>query len=142
MASCIRLFDRLSDLDVFGHQQMDPIGRIPKNDVRQPELFEDVLLLETLVIIAAMKRSQRWNRRRHVPPSNYFRGSKKPCNQTWLQGLNVLVVLIARLEPHIARRSDYADGRGPLETRMVIVAPAAALDGVWPTTFPVATLSS
>ena len=39
-------------------------------------------------------------------------------------------------------RRAYADGRGPLETRMVIVAPAAALDGVWPTTFPVATLSS
>ena len=114
---------------------MSPIGRIPKNDARKPELFEDVLLLETLVILAAMKRSQRWNRRQHVLASNYFRGSKKPCNRIRLQGLNVLV-------EHTARRSDYADGRGPLETRMVIVAPAAALDGVWPITFPVATLSS
>ena len=81
----------------------------------------------------------------------------------WLQGLNVLVVLIAllgaacralcdarrtatlaalRRSRQRAVRADYADGRGPLETRMVIVAPAAALDGVWPTTFPVATLSS
>ena len=59
LASCIRLFDRLSDIDVFGHQQMDPIGRIPKNDASKPELFEDVLLLETVVIIAAIKRSQR-----------------------------------------------------------------------------------
>ena len=70
-----------------------------------------------------------------------------------MRSLNVLVELIARsnplavsrvarLEPHAARRSDYADGRGPLETRMVIVAPGAALDGVCPTTFPVATLSS
>ena len=66
---------------------------------------------------------------------NHFSYSKKPCNQTRLQGLNVLV-------KRIGRRSVYADGRGPLETRMVIVAPAAALEGVWPTTFPVATLSS
>jgi len=44
---------------VFGHQQMHPIGRIPKNDASKPELFEDVLLLETVVIIAAIKRSQR-----------------------------------------------------------------------------------
>ena len=76
----------------------------------------------------------------------------------WLQGLNVLVVLIALLGAACralcdarrtatfatARRTRraYADGRGPLETRMVIVAPGAALEGVWPTTFPVATLSS
>ena len=53
-----------------------------------------------------------------------------------------IVGRVLRLEPHIARRGVYADGRGPLETRMVIVAPAAALDGVWPITFPVATLSS
>ena len=59
LASCIRLFDRLSDLGVFGHYQINPIGRIPKNDASKPELFEDVLLLETLVIIAAMKNSQR-----------------------------------------------------------------------------------
>ena len=56
-ASCIRLFDRLSYIGVFGHQQMSPIGRILKNDASKTELFEDVLLLETLVIIAAMKRS-------------------------------------------------------------------------------------
>ena len=135
LASCIRLFDRLSAIDVFGHQQMSPIGHTLKNDASKPELFEDVLLLETLVIIAALKCSRRQFRRRHVPPSNDFCDSKKPCNRIRLQGLNVLV-------EHIARRSDYADGRGPLETRMVIVAPAAALEGVWPTTFPVATLSS
>ena len=58
-ASCIRLFDRLSDIGVFGHQQMHPIGRIPKNDASKPESFEDILLLETVVIIAAIKRSQR-----------------------------------------------------------------------------------
>ena len=75
----------------------------------------------------------------------------------WLQGLNVLVVLIALLGAACralcearctatlatrAVRAVYADGRGPLETRMVIVAPGAALDGVCPTTLPVATLSS
>jgi len=38
---------------------MDPIGRIPKNDASKTWSFEDVLLLETVVIIAAMKRSQR-----------------------------------------------------------------------------------
>ena len=85
--------------------------------------------------VAVLKCLLRRFRRRHVPLSNDFCGSKKPCNQTRLQGLNVLV-------EHIARRSDYADGRGPLETRMVIVAPGAALDGVCPTTLPVATLSS
>ena len=89
---------------------------------------------------------------------SHFSCSKKPCNRMWLQGLNVLVVLIALLgaacralcdarrtatfaTARRARRA-YADGRGPLETRMVIVAPGAALDGVCPTTLPVATLSS
>jgi len=38
---------------------MDPIGRIPKNDASKPWSFEDILLLETVVIIAAIKRSQR-----------------------------------------------------------------------------------
>ena len=151
---------------MFGHQQMDPIGRIPKNDASKPWSFEDVFIAgdtcdnRSNKTLAALKCLLRRFRRCHVPPSNDFCDSKKPCNQTRLQGLNVLVERIARsnplavrlelrivgrvsrLEPHTARRSDYADGRGPLETRMVIVAPAAALDGVWPTTFPVATLSS
>ena len=115
---------------------MDPIGRIPKNDASKPWSFEDVFIAgdtrdnRSNKTLAALKCLLRRFRRCHVPLSNYFRGSKKPCNQTRLQGLNVLVVLTVRLEPHIARRSDYADGRGPLETRMVIVAPAAALDGV------------
>ena len=87
---------------------MSPIDRILKNDASKSELFEDVLLLETLVILAAMKRSQRWNRRRHVLASNYFRGSKKPCNRMRLQGLNVLTVLIARLNPHALRRAGCA----------------------------------
>lgn len=138
---CIRLFDRLSDIGVFGHQQMDPIGRIPKNDASKPWSFEDVFIAgdtrdnRSNKTLAALKCLRRRFRRRHVPPSNDFCDSKKPCNRIRLQGLNVPV-------KRIARRSVYADGRGPLETRMVIVAPAAALDGVWPTTFPVATLSS
>ena len=120
---------------------MDPIGRIPKNDASKPWSFEDVFIAgdtrdnRSNKTLAALKCLLRRFRRRHVPLSNYFRGSKKPCNRIRLQGLNVPV-------KHIARRSVYADGRGPLETRMVIVAPAAALDGVWPITFPVATLSS
>ena len=120
---------------------MDPIGRIPKNDASKPWSFEDVFIAgdtrdnRSNKTLAALKCLLRRFRRCHVPPSNDFCDSKKPCNQTRLQGLNVLV-------EHIARRRAYADGRGPLETRMVIVAPAAALDGVWPTTFPVATLSS
>ena len=50
----------------------------------------------------------------------------------------------AHLELHAARVvcGAYADGRGPLETRMVTVAPGAALDGVCPTTLPEATESS
>ncbi len=43
-ASCIRLFDRLSDIGVFGHYQMSPIDRILKNDASKSELFEDVFV--------------------------------------------------------------------------------------------------
>ena len=98
-----------------------------------------------------------WQIIRHRCVQLFFRSSKKPCNRTWLQGfertgcarfvlasclepLVVRFVLGAALRPHA--RSAYTDGRGPLDTRMVIVAPGTALDGVWPTTLPVATLSS
>lgn len=35
-AQCICLFVRLSDIGVFSHYQMSPIGRIPKNDASKP----------------------------------------------------------------------------------------------------------
>ncbi len=37
------------DIDVFGHRQMDPVGRIPKNDTSKPELFR-CFVLKTVVI--------------------------------------------------------------------------------------------
>ena len=101
-ASCIRLFGRLSAIDVFNY---------------------------------------------------FFAAVKSPATEPGCRALNVLAVLALCLEPLVVRfvlgaalrphaRSAYTDGRGPLDTRMVIVAPGTALDGVWPTTLPVATLSS
>lgn len=68
---------------------------------------------------------------------------KSPAANCLVAGL-MCIVLAAHLELRVACfvRSAYAAGRGPLETRMVIVAPGAALDGVCPTTLPVATESS
>lgn len=69
--------------------------------------------------------------------------AKSPATNCLVAGL-MCTVLVARLELRVACvvRGAYAAGRGPLETRMVIVAPGAALDGVCPTTLPVATESS
>lgn len=68
---------------------------------------------------------------------------KSPAANCLVAGL-ICTVLVAHLELRVACfvRGAYAAGRGPLETRMVIVAPGAALDGVCPTTLPVATESS
>lgn len=69
---------------------------------------------------------------------------KSPAANCLVAGLMCTVLKPARLELRVACfvRGAYAAGRGPLETRMVIVAPGAALDGVCPTTLPVATESS
>lgn len=66
-----------------------------------------------------------------------------PAANCLVAGL-ICTVRTARLELRAACfvRGAYAAGRGPLETRMVIVAPGAALDGVCPTTLPEATESS
>ena len=68
---------------------------------------------------------------------NHFFRRKKALQPNAVAGLE----RTGRAHCATVRRA-YADGRGPLETRMVIVAPGAALDGVCPTTLPVATLSS